>query len=55
MVSIAGCLVFSAQPALTYLRGKQGKVGGGGGGEEKEEEVVKEQGNSGGGDLLNTL
>ena len=51
MVSIAGCLVFSAQPALTYLRGKARE----GGGEEKEEEVVKEQGNSGGGDLLNTL
>ena len=31
MVSIAGCLVFSAQPALTYLRGKRegGKEEGG--------------------------
>ena len=36
MVSIAGCLVFSAQPALTYLRGE-----GEGGGVRVEREKVE--------------
>ena len=56
MVSIAGCLVFSAQPALTYLRGK--REGGRGKGEEGGVRVERERregsrGTVGAGDLLN--
>ena len=56
MVSIAGCLVFSAQPALTYLRGKGGRrrgEGGGGGGRGERKRREGSSGTVGAGDLQN--
>ena len=48
MVSIAGCWVFSAQPALSYLRGGRGG-GEREGGEAKERDEEEEEGGGGAG------